>query len=69
MLTSAITAHLSCGISCTRTHYPQIHGATTLLQAYFTQPVSQVFHTVYKGVKFMQYLMIKQRSKKMLHRV
>lgn len=68
MLTSAITAGLNSGKLCTKTHDPLIHGAKTLLQAAFTQPVSEVFHIISEGVKFIQYL-IKQRGKKMLHTV
>jgi len=57
-----MTVGLNCGMLWTKTQDPLIHGAKTLLQAAFTQPVSEVFHIISEGVKFIQCL-IKQRGK------
>lgn len=44
-------------MACTKTHVPWNHGPKTLPIAAFTHAVSDMFHMMSEGVKFIQYLL------------
>lgn len=49
-------------MACTKTHVPWNHGPKTFPIAAFIQPVSDMFHTMSEGVKFIQYLLKTKRT-------